>query len=345
MKKIKLDKIPSIFRRVNLPDEVYMDGKIPAEEGAFIVVQALENIDKNDILEFVEGRLGKLIEGDIIPAVLGYRKAPVEFAGAIPEKVKIGDELFLICESGLVGELLGAYEAWGKPMKVKVLGAVVDKKGNNLNLRNYKLPYLKPIEKPIPLLCILSTRMDSGKTTMACRIAHQLKVAGKRVAAVKVTGVAFTQDPYKLRDHGVDPVLDFVDMGLPSTCSGNVEIVVEATQNLINHAKLTDPDLIILEFGEGILGEYHNMDILASEFIKREIGFVILAANDFAGIYGAKQILQKSGLSIDLVTGPVANSKIGVELIAKYFQLDAESNQHEIHKTVELINRKVFLLK
>lgn len=341
MKKIKIDKIPSIFRRVNLPNEVYLDRKIPAEEGVFIIVKAMENIDKNNVLEFIGGRLGKLIEGDIIPAVLGYRKAPVEFAGIVPKKVKAGDELFLLCESGLVGELMGVYEDWGKPMKVKVLGALVDEKGKHLNLKNYKLANIKPIKKTIPLICMLSTRMDSGKTMMGCRIAHHLKIAGKKVAAVKVSGVAFTQDPYKFRDHGADPVFDFVDMGLPSTCNGNAQSVVESAENLINHAKQTDPDLIILEFGEAILGEYHNMDILSSE-IKKDIGFVIMAANDLTGIYGARELLNEVNIEIDLVTGSVANSHLGVELIKKYFNLPAEGNLHEVSKAVALINKKIF---
>lgn len=343
MKKIKLDKIPSVFKNVNLPKEVTTDNKIEPKEGAMVVAQAGENSGKQDAFEFVGGRLGKLIEGDIFAGVLGFRKAPVEFAGVIPQKVKIGDQLSFLCESGLIGEISGVYEAWGKPMKVKILGSIVDEKGKQMNLKNYALPIIKPVTKKIPIICLLATRMDSGKTTMACKIAHAFKKLGKKTAAIKPTGVSFMQDPYKLMDNGVDPVLDFTDMGLPSSCGPDPKTIIKATQNLIDHAKLASPDLILMELGEGILSEYHVMDILQTKSIKDQLSFIILAANDFTGIYGAQDILQKKcKIAIDLITGPIANSYLGVELIKKYFNLESESNLHEIPRTIELINRKVF---
>ncbi|OGE26413.1 hypothetical protein A3C26_01640 [Candidatus Daviesbacteria bacterium RIFCSPHIGHO2_02_FULL_39_12] len=343
MKKIKLDKISSVFKNVNLPTEVLIDNKIVSEEGTIIVVQAGDNLGKMDAFEFVDGRLGKLIKGDVIPGVLGYRKAPVEFAGIVPKKIMVGDELSFLCEGGLIGEISGIYEAWGKPMKVKVLGAMINTDGKPMNLKYYALPQVKSSPKRIPIICFLATRMDSGKTTLACKIAHHFKQLGKRIVAIKPTGVSYMQDPYKLMDNGVEQVFDFTDMGLPSTCGPDANTIIKLTQNLLNHAKITNPDLILMEFGEGILGEYHVMDILKSKPLRDQISFVVLAANDFTGIYGAREILKKQcKMDIDLITGPIANSHLGVELIKKYFKIEAESNLHEIHKTPNLINKKVF---
>src|SRR3989338_966791 len=341
MKKIKLDKIPSVFRNVNLPNEVWIDNQIPAEEGALIVVQAEENSGKKDVFEFVGGRLGIVLKGDIFAGVLGYRKAPVEFAGVIPKQVKVGDQLYLLCESGVIGEISGVYEAWGKPMKVKVLGVITGEKGQSLNLKNYMLPKIEPISRKVPIICLLATRMDSGKTIMACKIAHYFKQHKKKVVAIKPTGVSYQQDPYRLIDNGTEFVLDFTDMGLPSTCNGNVKQVIESTINLIDHAKSANPDLILMEFGEGIIGEYHVLDILKHKPISKQLSFIVLAANDFTGVYGAKELLKKEcGMEIDLVTGPIANSSLGTALIKKYFQLEAESNRREINKTITAINRQ-----
>lgn len=343
MKKIKLDKIPSIFKNVDLSDEVWIDNHVTAEEGMMVVVQAEENSGKKDVMEFVGGRLGVTLKGDIFAGVLGYRKALVEFAGVVPGKIKVGDQLYLLCESGLIGDISGVYEAWGKPMKVKILGALVDEKGCSKTLKSYALPKIKPIQKNIPMICFVATRMDSGKTTMACKIANYFKQHGKKIIAIKSTGVSYLQDPYKLLDNGVEQVLDFTDMGLPSTCNGNAKGVLESTVNLINHAKSADPDLILMEFGEGILGEYHVLDILKYKPIRDQFSYMVLAANDLTGILGAKEILKKKcKLEVDMVTGPIANSHLGVQLIEKYFQLDAESNQHEIHKTIASINKKLF---
>lgn len=343
MKILKLDKIPSVFKNVNLPYEVNIGNEIPAKEGTMVVVCAEENSGKKDVLEFVGGRLGIALKGDIFPGVLGYRKALVEFAGEVPKKVEVGDELYLICEAGIIGEISGVYEAWGKPMKVKVLGSVLDENGKPKNLKNYKLPKIAVNPKKIPIICLLATRMDSGKTIMASKIVHDFKKQGKKIVAIKPTGVSFMQDPYKLIDNGAAKVFDFTDMGLPSTCNGNVRQVIESTMNLLNHAKLTNPDLIIMEFGEGIIGEYHVLDLLQYKPIKDQLSFVILAANDLPGVLGAKEILSKKcKLNIDLVTGPIANSHLGIKLIKKYFQLEAESNQHEILKTISAINKKIF---
>ena len=343
MKKIKLDKIPSVFKNVNLPEEVWIDSHVPAEEGVMVVVQAEENSGKKDVMEFAGGRLGATVKGDIFAGVLGYRKALVEFAGVVPKEIKVGDELYLLCESGIIGEICGIYEAWGKPMKVRVLGTLVDEKGRPKTLKSYALPKIKPIQKKIPMICFLATRMDSGKTIMACRIAHYFKQHGKKVVAIKPTGVSYQQDPYNLLDNGVESVLEFTDTGLPSTCNGNLKEIIESTLNLINHAKSSNPDLILMEFGEGIIGEYHVLDLLKYKLISSQISYLILAANDLTGVLGAIEILNKEcKLKIDLVTGPIANSNLGVELIKKYFQLPAESNQHEIPKTIAAIKKKIF---
>lgn len=336
MKKIKIDKIPYLFKNIDLPYKVDISNKIAPIEGSIIVVLALENEGKKDDFDFVNGRLGKVVKGDIFPGVLGSRKAVVEFAGYIPTDVNVGDELYLVCESGLIGQISGIYESWGKPMKVKIIGGIVDEDENQLNLKNYSLPKIKN-NNNVPIVAFIGTRMDCGKTTMACKITLGLKNAGKKIVSIKPTGVAFSQDLYKLKEYGAIQVLDFVDMGLPSTCNGNNKEIILATQNLINHAKSYDPDLILMEFGDSLLGAYHVNDILHYEPIKKHIKFVILAANDLLGIKGAIEILDENKLKIDFVTGPIANSKIGVDLIKKNFGLEAESNQYKIPKTVNMI--------
>ncbi|MDO8503467.1 MAG: hypothetical protein Q7S60_02130 [bacterium] len=343
MKKTKIGKIPSIFKNVDLLQEVFVTDKIKAEEGAFVVVEALEDIDKKNGVEFKDGRLGKVRKGDVFPGVLGYRKAPVEFAGFVPPKVYVGQELYLLCESGLIGDLSGIYNSWGNPMSVRVLGGIVDKKGKSLNLKDFAFSKIKQTKKKIPLVAFIATRMDSGKTITACKVVSAFSQLGKKVAAVKMTGVAYNQDLYKLQDSGASAVYDFVDMGLPSTCNSNTQAVISAAKQLISYAKRDNPDMIVAEFGEGIIGDYHNLDVLSDPFIKSQVSFLVLAAIDLAGVYGSTQILKKEcGLIIDLVTGPAVNSQVGVEAVKKYFNLESESNLSQIPRTVSAIHKKVF---
>jgi hypothetical protein len=132
-------------------------------------------------------------------------------------------------------------------------------------------------------------------------------------------------------------------MGFPSTCSnGNAKEIVSSALNLINIANKSQPDCVLVEFGDAVLGEYHVADILKNNIFKSQIGAIVLAANDLAGIKGTIDILAKWGLRVDIITGPIGNSRIGVELIKKHFKTLAESNQHDIPETVNYINNKLF---
>ncbi len=340
--KMQIDKIPSVLKNVPLGSFVNISAKIPAKEGTIIMVEAGTDEGKLNVVDYVGGKLGKLWNKDRFPAVLGFRKALTEFAGVVPKKVEVGDELYLLCESGVVGEISGVFESWGRPMKVNVLGSITGANKTPLNLKDYKLNVQNKTFKQAPLIIFLGTRMDSGKTTMACKIGHNFSLSGKNVAGVKVTGVAFSQDLMKLKDAGVKSIYDFVDMGLPSTCNGNSDEVVDSALKLVTLANTHNPDCIMVEFGDAVLGEYHVADILQNDKFNSQITAVILAANDLAGIAGTIQILAKWGIKVDLITGPVANSKIGVNLINKYFQIPAESNQHEILKTLDILQHKIF---
>ena len=340
MKNIKLNKIPSIFKNTKLSHSVNITtNNLLAQEGAFVVVEILESEGFKQEIDYANGRLGLVVKGDVIPAVLGYRKAPVEFAGVVPKSINVNDELYLLCESGVVGDIKGVFPSWGKPLKVKILGGILNENKQQVKLLDFALPAANQTKTKTPIIAFIGTRMDCGKTIMACKVAHALKQKGKKVAAAKLTGVAFSQDLYKLEEYGANPVLDFVDMGLPSTCNGNVKQVIAAANNLINHLKKSNPNLIILEFGDSIIGEYHVADILQNLNINQQIDGVVLAANDFCGIKGAQKALADLKLKVDLVTGPVVNSQIGIELVDKYFSLPAESNQGEIITTMKVISK------
>ncbi|MEK9143946.1 MAG: hypothetical protein AAB481_04975, partial [Patescibacteria group bacterium] len=147
--KIKFDKIPSLLKNVPLSSESQFQESIKPKEGLVIAVQALDSEAKNNILETTDGRLGKLVTGDIVPAVLGKRRALKEYAGDIPSTLTMGDELYWLCESGLVGEIKGLNERWGIPMKVTVLGALIND-GKTINMKDFAIQWKKDVIKSVP---------------------------------------------------------------------------------------------------------------------------------------------------------------------------------------------------
>jgi hypothetical protein len=304
-----------------------------------LVVEALTDEGKNNVLEFTSGRIGALVEGDILPVVLGKRQALREYSGDIPTYLDVGDTLFLLCESGIVGEIRGRNEAYGTPMQVRVLGGVIAE-GKHLNIKDVAIKRRECLDTSAPIIGVVGTCMSIGKTTAICKLIKHFRHLGLKVASVKLTGVASTQDPDKVRDAGADPALSFMDGGLPCTC-GNPREVVEVALGLLHEVNTRQPDLIIAEFGDSILGEYHVEHLLRHPDIQRQICSFIVATGDFVAAWGAKELLHQYGIPITVITGPVANNETGALYVEKHLHIPAESNQHEMLKTIRLVEERV----
>lgn len=339
--KVKLTKIPSIARRLELPHEVEISDKITPEEGAVIVVEALSDEGKNNVLDFASGRLGRLVEGDVIPGVLGKRRALREYSGNIPTHLQVGDILYLICESGMLSEIKGVSERWGTPMKVRVLGSLVQD-GKHANLKDKAIAWRQTLEASAPVIVVAGTCMDTGKTTMICKLVKHFAGKGLKVAAVKLAGTAFTQDPLKIKDHGANPVMDFADGGLPSTC-GDPEHTLQVALGLLAEVNKSNPDLIIAEFGDAIMGEYNVEYLLRHPELQKHIVASIVAASDIVAAWGTTRIMAEYGVPLTLITGPVVNNETGVEYLEKQLGVAAESNLHSIPKTARLLEEKLGL--
>lgn len=339
----QLTKVPSALRKLTIPTIVDIDEHIIPEEGAVLIAEALTDTGKNNLLEFTSGRVGFLVEGDILPVVLGKRRALREYSGDIPKHVAVGDLLYYLCESGIVGEIRGLNEQWGTPMQVKILGSLVSN-GQQVNIKDAALPQHATLEHSAPIIGVVGTCMNIGKTTAICKIIKHFKRQGLKVAGVKLSGVASTQDLDTIADAGASPVIGFMDAGLPSTC-GDPEEVVAAAINVLNAANKSNPDLIIAEFGDGILGEYNVGNILQSAEIQQHICSFIVGAGDLVGAWGAKEIMHQYGVPVTIITGPAVNNDTGVQYVETHFQVPAESNQHAMPKTLKLIEQDLATVK
>ena len=123
--QVKLDKIASVTGRINLPREIEITNVVPAERGAVIVVEALEEKSVYGELELVGGRLARIIKGDIIAGVLGERQALKGFVGGIPAQIAAGDILHMLNMGGVIGKVSSANADYGQPLRVRVLGAAL----------------------------------------------------------------------------------------------------------------------------------------------------------------------------------------------------------------------------
>lgn len=331
----QLTKIPSALRKLDLSSVVEVSEHIIPEEGAVVLVEVLTDSGKNNLLEYTSGRIGFLVEGDVIPAVLGKRRALREYSGDIPSRLAPGDILYFLCESGVVGEIKGINEQWGLPLQVRVLGSIVSN-GKQLNMKDVGLPRRQTLEKCAPIIGVVGTCMNIGKTTAICKLIKHFRLQGLQIAGAKLSGVASTQDPDKMSDAGASPVLGFMDAGLPSTCNDPTE-VVEVALGILHELNQSQPDVIIAEFGDGILGEYHVGEIIRNQEIQKHFCAFLVAAPDFVAAWGAKEIMHQYGVQVTLITGPAVNNDTGVHYVENHFNVPAESNLHAMPKTISLV--------
>jgi hypothetical protein len=116
---VQLEKIPSIFHNLDISSDLSLSEKIVCQEGIVVLAQVLDDKNVNTLIEFSTGRLGELIRDDIIPCVLGRRRATRHFSGDVPKALKVGDTLHLLAESGVLGKLQGEDPSWGKALPLE----------------------------------------------------------------------------------------------------------------------------------------------------------------------------------------------------------------------------------
>lgn len=322
--KTRLRKIPSVVRSLQLAPAIELSSEIRSVEGAVVAAEALDETGRRHAFEYDSGRIGILVRGDIFPGVLGKRRAAREFSGDIPERLQPGDILHLLGSSGVLGIIRGGDPNWGQALPVRILGGV-ERNGKPLNLNHAAVPGRDQLGSCAPLVAVAATCMETGKTTTACRIITHFRQQNLRVAYTKLTGFSYLAELLKARDCGADPVMDFVDGGLPSTC-GMLNPVRQAALGVLETINRSSPDLIVVEFGAGILSAYNVLELLRTPEILRHARCVIVGASDTTAAWGANTMLEKAGIPIAMFTGPVANNPTERSFLLRTLGVPAESN-------------------
>jgi hypothetical protein len=190
------------------------------------------------------------------------------------------------------------------------------------------------------VVAVVGTCMDAGKTVAACEIIHGLARRGLAVAAGKLTGVALQRDVLGMRDHGALDALSFVDAGVVTTDPGTAP---DAARRILGQLNRSRPDAIVLELGDGLLGEYGVQAILAAEDLVRHIRSVVLCATDPVGAWGGVRLLRDEyGLAPDVVTGPATDNEAGGAFIQSSLGVPTANALTSPERLVDEIWRKVF---
>lgn len=328
MKSVVVDKIASVAQHSELGHELRLSTEIPCEEGVLVAVRVLNNKTRYNQLELTSGRMAAVNQGDVVVGALGHRKALRGYSGHLPTNLKVGDTIQLLNIGGVLGICDSANPDVGAPFDCEVLGTVLhfpylgERIGVPARAGSSQLDEAAVLDtQGVPVVALAGTCMDSGKTAAACAIVGRLRHLGLHVAACKATGVSLRRDILTMEDAGASDTMIFSDLGVVTTTAENGPAL---TRSLLSGLAKLEPDVIVLELGDGLLGAYGVEAILSDELIRDAFTAVILCANDPVSAWGGARLL-RDNFSIEpaVVTGPATDNAVGVDQIIERLSIPA----------------------
>jgi hypothetical protein len=328
MRSVVVDKIASVTQACGLSHEIRIAPDIVCEEGMVLVVEIQNTKSTYNTLELTSGRMAKITRGDVVVGALGHRKALFGYSGHIPATLKPGDVVQMLNIGGVLGICDSATQDKGKPFDCKVLGSVLTFPylGERIGVpakAGYKaLDYEAVLDaRGVPVVAIAGTCMEAGKTAAASAIIARMRHRGLVVDAFKATGVSLRRDILAFEDSGARRTMIFTDLGIVTTTA---KCGPALTRTMLTEMASGQPDVIVFELGDGLLGTYGVESILRQADIKAALTAVVLSANDPVAAWGGVKLLrERFGIEPCVVTGPSTDNLVGVEIIREQMNVEA----------------------
>lgn len=331
--RVRLDRIASSTRNAKLSREVVLGPTIIAEEGYVLAVRILEDKTTYNTMEDISGRMVPLRAGDVLAGTLGHRRALRGYAGHVPSQIAVGDTLEVLNLGGILGKSTSILPELGAPFRAEVLGSILafpelgDRIGRPTHIRDGAIPLADRLEARPPVVYVAGTCMNAGKTVAATELVRGLTRAGKRVAALKLTGVSLMRDTLSMLDSGAVHALTFNDAGAATTKAG---VTTQIAKGLINAVAKFKPDVVVAELGDGILGEYGVQDILDDVELMSLAAAHVVAAPDPVACWGAVQLFRdRFHQPLTVITGPATDNDVGRTYVRGTLGVPAHNAQRD----------------
>lgn len=318
MQRISVDKIASSTRNLKLSRALTLSDDIRCVEGSAIAVRVIGDKSTYNQLEDINGRWMTLHDGDIVVGTLGKRRALHGYEGIMPESLKVGEHINMLNIGGVMGHCVSYNPDVGKPFVLEVLGQVLSfpEFGSRAGVPAViDQGAIKGSAEPIkvPVIYIVGTCMNSGKTLAACAIVRALHQSGLRVGGAKLTGISLMRDTLSMHDHGAAWIADFTDAGV--VCSDPAH-AAKTARIVLSELAQRGVDVIVAETGDGVMGEYGVQAILADKELMALSKGILLCANDPVGVAGGVAHLKAQfGLDTDLIAGPATDNAVGQRFV------------------------------
>lgn len=324
------DAFGSCLSRVVFPKDSFLQEMGIPRSGDVIAVRINDVNPRYPILETTEYKQVKLTSGMRIVGAAGSRWALRGFIGVLPDSLKKGDPINALNMGGVLGKCIDYTPELGPATTAEFLGFVATKGGPALsageepcrkggavkvNLIQYA-PLAPRMGSLPPVVAVIGTCMNTGKTTAVSAMVKHLSKDGLKVACGKICGVAAVKDVKQYFKNGAVEATTFNDFGW--TSSADITNIVYTSTKVIRYLASKDPDIILLELGDGIIGKYGVSSLVSSREFRRVISRWVLCAYDPAGAFGAVSYLSRYNIEPAAITGPVADNLAGINAVAEF---------------------------
>ena len=306
-----------VTRNVPVEEASHIDARSDrAPQSGDLIVARVEKISQHTRIQLNNSRRSLLYPGDKVVVAYGNRYAPDQFEAEIPSSL---DRCHLVAAGGIAARASSKHDRVKWPTTIRPEGFVVDGQGEVLNLRRYGLaPQSRRGLRKKPVIAVLGTSMNSGKTTTAAALVKGLSAAGYRVAAVKATGTGSGNDVWSYADAGASLTLDFTDAGYPSTYRIPSLEIQACFERLLTRARADEGvDVTVVEIADGLL-HFETSDLVNSVAFRREVKHVVFAAGEAMGALAGVERLRQAGIKPLALSGLLTASSLAASEAQAY---------------------------
>jgi hypothetical protein len=282
------------------------------DTGDFVVCEMLDAGPLR--IEVPSGEDDSIRLGDRLVGVLGRRAATLQ---AVGDWRAVEEDLLLdtLTPAGVLGRCTSASIPPPPMARLRYLGHAV-RDSEPVTMRGVVEPVpSRALEAPVVL--IIGTSMDAGKTVSAAAIVRELTGMGRRVAGAKLTGVGRYRDILAMRRAGAYYITDFVEAGLPSTVVPP-DTYEAALRHICSALASHQPDVVVAEAGASPLEPYCG-DV-AVRMLAGNVRMTVLCASDPYAVVG---VMTAFGKEPDLIAGRATSTEAAIALVEKLASIPA----------------------
>ncbi|MFJ5108633.1 MULTISPECIES: DUF1611 domain-containing protein [unclassified Glutamicibacter] len=278
-----------------------------------VVIAAVTELGKHTRLQSPVSRRQLMFVGQEIMVAYGHRYAPDQFLAHVPDNL---GPCQLVAGGGVASEVIEQHASIDMATQLQPAGLLM-RHGKVVNLVDFAplgienaSPRAAQVAAPRPpVIAVLGTSMNSGKSTTLGCLVNGLVNSGMEVAAGKATGTGAGNDPNLFTDAGAFSVCDFTDFGFPTTYRLDYETVRDLLVAMIREQSATGADAVVIEIADGLF-QGETSRLLRDPIFAEHVDRVLFSAQDALGAQAGERILREAGLDVAAVSGVLTASPL-----------------------------------